>query len=172
MTAWVRGTLRLLAVFALASGLTGCFKSASPLIDAENAKFPFKSITLKTAEGDTEVIKRDGGVYRRTENGKPSDETLLLYEIAEQLYLLQESSENGDPTYVFAKREGYKVVVRGDCHGLPADKLEALKFDIRDTANGIFKECYTPDLKALIALARSPDIWSQGSQTLQIQSLE
>ena len=172
MMARTRRMWRLLAAAVLVSGLAGCFKSAAPLIDASNAKFPFKTITMKSAEGDTEIVKRDGDVYKRIENDKPSDEPLLIYEIAEHLYIVQESAKDGDVTYLFAKRDGDKIVVRGDCHGIASDTLKSLKFDVRDTANGMFLECYTEDLKALIALGQSPGIWSEGTQTLQILSLE
>ncbi len=172
MTATALGRIRHLAVLALVIGLTGCFKSSAPLIDASNSKFPFKTITLKAEDGEIEILKREGDVYKRTEDGKPSEEPLLLHEISDGIYIVQETPKDGDTTYLFAKRDGNNVVVRGDCHGIAPDTLKRLNFDVQDESKGLFYECHAKDLNGLIGLGKLPDIWSEGTQTLQIQAIE
>lgn len=171
MTARLRCAFRPIALLALVLGLTGCFKSEAPLIDKASAKFPFQTISL-TIDGDTEVLTRDGDVYRRTENDKPSEATLLIHEIAENLFIVQESQPDSEATYLFAKKQGDTVVVRADCQGIGAETLERLNIVTPKADKPLFFDCKIKDLDALIGLGQSPDLWSGETKTLQIVSME
>jgi hypothetical protein len=171
MTARLRCAFRPAALLALVLGLAGCFKSEAPLIDKASAKFPFQTISL-TIDGETEVLTRDGDVYRRTENDKPSEATLLIHEIAENLFIVQESQPEGEATYLFARKQDDKVIVRSDCKGLGADMLARLNIEAPKTEKTIFLSCKIKDLEALIGLGQSPDLWSGETHTLQIVSME
>jgi hypothetical protein len=156
---------------ALVLGLAGCFKSEAPLIDKASAKYPFQTITL-TIDGETEVLTRDGDDYRRTENDKPSEATLLIHEIAENLFIVQESQPDGEATYLFAKKQADKVVIRSDCEGIGAETLERLNIQTPKPGKPLFFECKIKDLDALIGLGQSPELWSGETKTLQIVSME
>lgn len=170
--AWLGVAPRQLVVLTLVLGLAGCFKSASALIDKADAKYPFTTITLKADDDQLQVIKRDGDVYRLIEDGKEREEPLLLYEIAENLYIIQETPKDGEATYLFAKKNGQQIVFQNDCRGIDADTLKRLKIETRDESKGVFFTCHAADLYALIALGQSPDLWSSETKTLQIVSIE
>ena len=167
-----RAVLPLLVLSALVTGLAGCFKSETPLIDAAQAKFPFQSIVLKADDEETEIIRREGALYRRIEDDQPRGEPLLIYEIAANLYLIQETGASGDATYVFAKRDADKLIVQSDCGGIDTETLKRLHIDYAETSQSLFFECNAKDLGALIALGQSANIWSGTAQTFDIVSIE
>ncbi len=169
--AWLRGALRHFLLVPLILGLAGCFKSTAPLIDKSHASYPFQAITLEI-DNEVEIVKREGDVYRRIENNKPRGEPLLIYEIEDGLYIVQEGDQGGEATYLFAKRQDDKVVVRSDCRGMDADVLASLNVQARKDDKTVFFECRIKDLDALIGLGKSPAIWSGETQTLQIVSME
>jgi hypothetical protein len=168
----LRGALRQFVIFTLVLGLPGCFKSSAALIDKAHAQYPFKTITLKTEDNELQTVKRDGDVYRLIEDGEERGAPVLIHALAENLYIVQESPEEGETTYLFAKRDGDKIVFQNDCRGVGADTLKRLKVETRDDSQALFFSCQISELDALIGLGQSPDIWSGGTKTLQIVSIE
>ncbi len=171
------GTFRHFACLALVLALAGCFKSAAPLIDVAHAKYPFKTMSFKDEEGQVAVLKRQGDVYHLIEERSPLavphvPTPLLLYEIAENSYIMQEASESGEATYIFVRRDGDKAIVRPVCRGIGPGILQTLNIESREEGQSFVFDCYVKDLNALIGLAQFPTIWSDETKTLQILSIE
>lgn len=155
--------------------LAGCFKSAAPLIDAAHAKYPFTTLSLKDEDGQTVALKRDGDVYRFVESGTPATQApsaYLLHEIGDNTYVVQEASDGGEATYIFAKREGDSVIIRPVCRGLAPEILAELNVEGREEMQSYVFDCYVKDLDVLNRLGRSPAIWSDATKTLQVISIE
>lgn len=170
-----RGIVRHVLTLAMVLALAGCFKSAAPLIDAAHAKYPFTSISLKDEEGQTVALKRDGAVYRLIEEAHTSSQppsAYLLHEIAENAFIVQESSDGGEATYIFAKREGDTIIIRPVCRGLAPETLQALNVEGREEAQSYVFDCYVKDLSVLVRLGNSPAIWSDATKTLKITAIE
>jgi hypothetical protein len=159
-------------LLAVVLGLTGCFKSKEPLLDAAQAKYPFKSATFKSDDGEIEILMREGDVYRLIEDGKPRPEDLLFFEIEGNVYLVQETGEVGVTTYLYVRKEGDKAVVMSNCDDIKPEKLTSLNFELKNESNVLFFECYAKDLNSLIALGKSPELWAGKSKTLEIVSME
>ncbi|NKB16831.1 MAG: hypothetical protein HC774_08240 [Sphingomonadales bacterium] len=121
-------------LLALVLGLAGCFKSNEPLLDAAQAKYPFKSATFKADDGEIETLRREGDVYRRIEDGKPRSEALLFFEIEENVYLVQETGDIGVTTYLYARKERDKAVVMSDCQDIKRETLTSFNFEFKAIA--------------------------------------
>lgn len=174
--ATARLAIRFLALTPLLLGLAGCFKSETPVIAKADAVFPFQTLTVKTPDGQTGILKRAGDVYVYSEpDAKPETEkhqSVLLYKVGDNLYLAQNADEDGEATYVLAKREGDTILARSDCKGLGADTLAQAGIEPPERGSGIFYECRVTDLKSLVSLAKSPAIWADHTTALQIVSIE
>ena len=83
-------------------GLSGCFKSNEELISADNADFPFKTITYAEA-GDQQKItfKRVGDSYLSTKEGEK--DSVRFKKFGENLYVAQLTTiERDKPLYLYA----------------------------------------------------------------------
>ncbi|WP_125461722.1 MULTISPECIES: hypothetical protein [Rhodomicrobium] len=175
MTPGPRGVFRHVLSLAMVLALAGCFKSAAPLIDTAHAKYPFTAISLKDDEGQIVALKREGDIYRFIEQGQPPPQVpsaYLLHEIGENAYVIQEASDSGEATYIFAKRDGDSVIIRPVCRGLAPDLLQKLKVEAREEAQSYVFDCYVKDLDGLVGMGTSPTIWSDATKTLKIISIE
>ena len=177
MPAAARPAIRVLLVAPVLFGLAGCFQSETRLIAEADAAFPFKTMTLKTEDGETGILQQQGKVYVYDEPGSSSsdddgDQTVQLYQVGDGLYIAQHSDQDGEATYIFAKKTGDTILTRADCRGLDAATLSAANVKAPQKATGIVYRCRADDLKSLIALARSPAIWAEHTTTLQIVSIE
>jgi hypothetical protein len=175
MTSRFRGIVRHVLSLALVLALAGCFKSAAPLIDAARAAYPFTAISLKDEEGQTVALKRDGAVYRfieETHTPSQPPSAYLLHEIADNTFIVQEASDGGEATYIFAKREGDTVTIRPVCRGLTPETLKELNVEGREEAQSYVFDCYVKDLNVLVRLGKSPAIWSDATKTLKIIAIE
>jgi hypothetical protein len=161
-----------LAVLTLALGLSGCFKSAAPLIDKSTAVYPFETAEIKIGDEPSQILKREGDFYQFIEDGEAGGGSLLFYEIAENLYLVQDSRKDSETTYLFAKRENDKIVAQSDCRNIDSATLERLKIEHDDNRERAFFSCHVTDLKPLIGLGQSPALWSGETTTIQIISIE
>jgi hypothetical protein len=176
ISATARLAIRFLALTPLLFGLAGCFKSESPLIAGADAIFPFQTLTVKTPDGQTGILKRTGDVYVYSEPdaqpGTEKHQSVLLYKVGDNLYIAQNADEDGEATYVLAKREDDTILARSDCKGLGTDTLAQSGIEPPERGSGIFYECRATDLKSLVALANSPAIWADHTTALQIVSIE
>jgi hypothetical protein len=176
ISAAARLAIRFLALTPLLFGLAGCFKSGTPLIAGADAVFPFQTLTMKTPDGQTGILKRTGDVYvysePDTQPGTEKHQSVLLYQVGDNLYLAQNADEDGEATYILAKREGDKILARSDCRGLDADTLAQAGIEPPKRGSSILYECLATDLKSLVALAKSPAIWADHTTALQILSIE
>jgi hypothetical protein len=161
-----------LAVLTLVLGLSGCFKSTTPLFDKSSASYPFETAEIKIGDEPSQIVKREGGFYRLIENGEAGGGSLLFHEIAENLYLVQDSRKDSETTYLFAKRENDKIVTQSDCRNIDSATLERLKIEHDDNRERAFFSCHVTDLKSLIDLGQSPTLWSGETTTIQIISIE
>ncbi|MGF1620909.1 MAG: hypothetical protein ACFCUR_09870 [Rhodomicrobiaceae bacterium] len=176
IAATARLAIRFLALTPLLLGLAGCFKSDSPLVAGTDAVFPFQTLTVKTPDGETGILKRVGDVYVYSEpDAQPETEkhqSVLLYKVGDNLYLAQNADEDGEATYILAKRDGDTILARADCRGLDEDTLAQAGIEPPKRGSGLFYECRAADLKSLVALAKSPAIWADHTTALQILSIE
>jgi len=173
----VRAAFRALVLTALIGGLSGCFLSETPLINEANAAYPFTAMTIKTEEGETGFVKRQGGFYSFVETAdSDTDETsaasVLFYEVADDLYIVQATEDNGEATYLLAKRQDGAIITRSDCDGLDAKTLAKAGVTPPDSGDRLLRACYAKTLKSLIALAQSSDTWAGQTTALQIVSVE
>ena len=177
MRAAARFVIRFLAMTPLLLGLAGCFKSAAPLVGEAEAVFPFQTLTIKTPEGETGILKRQDNAYVYSEPDasspdKEKQQVVRLYQVEEDLYIAQELEEGGEATYILAKKNGDTIVTRSDCQGLDAATLKNAGIIPPKPDAGLFYECVTNNLNSLIALAKSPAVWADHTTTLQIVSIE
>jgi hypothetical protein len=160
------------AVLTLALGLSGCFKSSAPLIDKSSASYPFETAEVKIGDEPSQILKREGDFYRLIEDGEPREASLLFYEIAENLYLVQDSRNDSETTYLFAKRDNDEIAVQNDCRNIDPGTLERLKIEYDENRERVFFSCHVTDLKSLIDLGQSPALWSGETTIIQIISIE
>ena len=151
----------------LSVGLTGCLGSSPPLFGKEQAAFPITSLTYDSEDGEV-VLKRDGETYLYLNPGN-GDEIIpvLLYKVADDLYLV-EAMDHGAAEYAIAKRSGNRIMLQANCDNVDDALLERLKIK-RDKNK---PACEVGTLKDLIEIAQSPTIWSRGTQTIEIKSIE
>ena len=176
IAATARLAIRFLALTPLLLGLAGCFKSDAPLIAKADAVFPFQTLTVTTPDGQTGILKRVGDVYVYSEpDTQPETEkhqSVLLHKVGDNLYVAQNADEDGEATYILAKRDGDTLLARSDCRGLGADTLAQAGMEPPEHGSGILYECRAADLNSLAALANSPAIWADHTTALQIVSIE
>ena len=88
--------LRPAASLAACLLLAGCFTSEQPMITADNADYPFESLTYMRTDGGEEItLERAAGGYAPTSEGETSDR-LLLKAMGEDLYVAQTAVPNSD----------------------------------------------------------------------------
>ncbi len=152
---------------AIAVGLIGCFGSSPPLFGKDQADYPIRSLTYDSGDGDV-VLKRDGDTYRyiNPANGGEVIE-VLLYRVADNLYIV-EAMDHGDAEYAIAKRSGKTIMLQANCDNID-DALLARLNTKRDKNK---PACEMKTLNDLLELAQSPTIWSRGTQTIEIKSIE
>jgi hypothetical protein len=165
------GVLRYCAPLVLVLGLTGCFRSEAPLMDAANAEFPFVSMTLKNEDGQLSQVKRDGDVYRFIEDGKQDGAGLQIKQLGPDLYLVQLSAPTRNTEYLFARKQEGDLIIRSDCKGLDPDVLRTKGIEIVESGAAIY-ECNFKTLQSLVDIGTSPDIWANSTTTLKIVSIE
>jgi hypothetical protein len=165
------GVLRCFATVILVLGLAGCFRSATPLIELSQAKFPFETMTLKNPEGQLSTLRRYSDVYRLIENGELGQAALLIAELAPDTYLVQSDSESAETEYLFARKQGDTLLVRADCKGVDPASLTRLGVEVRQSGETLY-DCHFKDLQSLTEIEKSPGFWDNSTTTLQIVSIE
>ena len=156
----------------LTIGLAGCFNSEEPLINAENASFPFETITLETEDGIM-VLEREGDAYFGTEKGKgKGKEPILFHRLDENLYIVQSLEKGGSALYLFAKVDGDRVTVKPECQDVDENALVGVTIEIMKGGKGAFRFCRFKNLRTLAAVGKSQAIWSGKTTNIQILSKE
>lgn len=90
--------LKLVAVAIMAVGLSACFESETELIAADEADFPFDTITYSMPDKREYTLTRDGAAYTSPE--EPDGPAIRLKEVAENTYVAQMSDADDDGPYV------------------------------------------------------------------------
>lgn len=92
---------KLAIITALLIGLTGCFKSGEALINADNADFPFTTLTYVEAGGDDKItLERDGDRYLNIAENEGA--YVRLQTISENLYVVQiTTTDSGQSSYLY-----------------------------------------------------------------------
>ena len=155
-----------LALVSVAICLSGCgrFTSEAPLVNVEQAAFPFAAITIiqkdeKEPLADLGTLYRSGSVYvmasAAEENGQDSVSGVRLRHLEAEDYVAQlTSTANGKPDYAYA-------FVRLDLAGktIQVFASDPNKADIgpglRDCSEGSVTSICIDDLSAYIKLAKS-----------------
>jgi hypothetical protein len=169
-----RRVLNALTLMVAIGLLAGCFRSDKPLIDKAQASFPFEELVVKTEEGETAILRRDGDVYAYIDPAKPdrpAEKTILLHLVAEHTYVVQEAGAKGRSIFLFARRSGDKITTGAVCRTIDDAVLKTLGIE-RESGGGDFADCVAKDLNALVELAKTPDIWAKETKTLEIVSIK
>lgn len=132
---------------------------------------------MKTADGETGLLQRVGTSYRFTE---PADHaaddkqvgSVLIHKVADDLFIAQDTDEDGESVYAFIRRQDDKLIIRSDCEGLAPKTLEMTGISPPKDGGGLLRSCHAKTLKSLIDLSQSPALWIGRTTTLQIVSME
>jgi len=173
----LRQAVRWAAISSLAPVLAGCFMSDAPLIDQANAHYPVQRMTIKTSDGETGFLQRVGTSYRFTEPADLAAEdkqvgSVLVHQVADDLFIAQDTDQDGESVYAFIRRQDDKLIIRSDCEGLAARTLEMTGVSPPEDSDGLLRSCRAKTLKSLIDLSQSPALWTGRMTTLQIVSME
>jgi hypothetical protein len=155
----------------LAMALGGCFISEKPLISAEEAVFPFETVTYKQPNDDTpEKLVRQGDSYVITAADSSATVEVRFKDLGDGLYLAQFSgNENGKISILYAvlkvdfdkkTAESYKAV----------GKDEFVREGLRNCGDGTLcidnLDVYLDLARSAIAAGEQPDV------TYEIISME
>ena len=115
-----RRLLKTLLLTLAVGAVAGCFRSDKPLIDKAQAAFPFEELTVKNDEGETFILRKESegegyAYFGFEESGKRGENPVLLHQVEDHLYVLQEAAQGGNTTYLLARREGNKFTVSSIC---------------------------------------------------------
>jgi hypothetical protein len=165
------GVLRSFSALIIVVGLTGCFRSAMPLIDAAHAQYPFTTLTLQSGDGKISTVKRYGEVYRMIEEGALEETALMFAELGPDRYLVQSARSSGEAEYLFAQRRDKELLVRSTCRGADPALLARLGANVVERGETVY-DCHFKDLQGLRELGNSPGLWDNSTTTLQIVSIE
>jgi hypothetical protein len=96
--------LKVLAVLALAAGLSGCFTSDKPLIAADKAAFPFETIVFhEKASDQPSKLVHEGSYYVSHEKGGDHIIELRLMPAGDNLYVVEmNGGDETPPLYLHA----------------------------------------------------------------------
>ena len=171
-----RRFLTVLTLTFVMSGLVGCFRSDKPLIGKAEAAFPFEELTVKTEGNEIAILRKAGDAYAYVDPEKAADKqsnekSILLHQMTDGLYILQESGQNGRSIYLFARRDGNKIVVSSICRAIDETALTKLGIE-RDRDGGDLADCVAKDFKSLTELAQMPVLWANETKTLEIVSIK
>jgi hypothetical protein len=146
--------------------LSGCYISETPLIDARDAVFPYKTISYREANGgDLMTMVHEGDAYVMRKDGEPDELRLRFKEIGEDLYLVQLSGEQGGkPAILYA-------AVKVDWKSRIAESYKAVA-DMAEEGPGLRKcgnsELCIDDLQEYLKLARAAVATGKPAATYEI----
>jgi hypothetical protein len=169
-----RRLLNALLLALAVSVLAGCFRSDKPLIEVAQAAFPFEELTVKTEDGEIAILRKEASGYAYIDPekpAKPGEKPILLHQVADDLYVIQEAAENSHAIYLFARRERDKITVSSLCRAIDEAVLTRLGIE-RESGGGELADCVVKDLKSLTELAKTPDLWANETKTLEIVSIK
>lgn len=151
------------AVLTVALALGGCYLSETPLIQPQNADYPFQSITFISVSDETEsddpdriTLVRHGDAY--VELNKEDEETYLFALVEDGVLIGQLTAEEDDDKlgvlYAVVQIENDQVmtILSPICDDTPADILAAA--GIIKTDKQYADECLISSLDQLKTLAR------------------
>jgi hypothetical protein len=155
-----------LLIVSLSAVLSGCYISETPLVDARDAVFPYKTISYREANGgDLMTMVREGGAYVMRKEGEPEELQFRFKKIGGDLYLAQLSADQGGkPAILYA-------VIKVDWKKKTAESYKAVA-DMSEEGPGLRKcgnsELCIDDLQVYLKLARAAVAAGKPATTYEI----